>query len=147
MKNRPDINEFHSSIIRGPFYWALVLMSFRQLLPYARSLSIHHQLRCLIYISLACFSEWELDWACTATSGKIQRRIPGEAYTSGEYRNLLGVWKFWPDRLRWMWWVYLSIRLPPGRGLYGTGSITGATCGAPRAGSVILGSPVLIKKS
>lgn len=57
--SHPILNANRSDIIRDPAYWAMTLLSFRQLLLYTRSPELVHQVLWFTFISLACLFRFE----------------------------------------------------------------------------------------
>lgn len=57
--SHPLLNHTRSSIMRDPAYWALLLLSFRELLLYVRQPGLKHQLRWFTYVIAACLFRFE----------------------------------------------------------------------------------------
>ena len=57
--SHPILNHDRSSIMRDPIYWALLIMSFRELLLYLRNPGLKHRVRWFVYIFLAAMFRFE----------------------------------------------------------------------------------------
>ena len=57
--SHPVLNDWRANIFRDSAYWALSLLAFRELLLFARSPALRHQIAWFAYIGLACLFRFE----------------------------------------------------------------------------------------
>ena len=57
--SHPVLNDHRASIVRDPFYWAFIILAFREALLYLRKPLLTHQLRWFFYMLLASVCRFE----------------------------------------------------------------------------------------